>query len=211
MSSDEDQFGIANPVKFGMRIVLLDCMLHGVNNAVTGDVDGVGVLTFLDQMILCQLCGREVVLRHDAQSLTIELFRVRRVDVVGTKTSFDVTNQDLQVEASKCGYKRRRGIAMHQNHIRILGFKHFPNTVEDVRSNVKQSLTVLHDVEIIVRDYIENSQNLVEHLTMLRRNANNSLDTLACLELIYEWAHFYCFWPCAKDKHNCFHLITSYI
>lgn len=125
--------------------------------------------------------------------------------------SFDVTNQDLQVEASKCGYKRRRGIAMHQNHIRLLGFKHFLNTVEDVRSNVKQSLTVLHDVEIIVWDYIENSQNLVEHLTVLRRNANNSLDTLACLELIYEWAHFYCFWPCAKDKHNCFHLITSYI
>ena len=75
--------------------------------------------------------------------------------------------------------------------------------IEELSS--EQRLKILHDVEIIVRNYIEGRQNLVEHLTMLRRNADNSLDSLACLELIDERTHLDCFGSCTEDEHYFFH------
>ena len=205
---NENQFAVANPVQLRMRIVVPDSMLHGVDDGITRDIDGFRIFTFLDKVIRCQLCRGEVVLRHDANGLPVELLRVGRIDIVGAEAGFYMSDRNLKIEAGKSRHEGCGGVAMNKDHIGFLFFQYFPDPVQNIGRDIEQGLTVFHDVQIIVWNNVEGFQYLIQHLTVLGGNAYHGLNPFPCFQLVDERAHLDCFRSCAEDQHHLFQIST---
>ena len=121
-----------------------------------------------------------------------------------------MTYRDLCVEGSKGSCCGGGGIAMNEDYIRSALLKHITKTGEDACSYIGEVLTLLHDVEVVIRGDIKNAKHLVEHLTMLTCNAYYGLELLwSALEFFDQRTHFDCLWTGAEDEHYFFHYIDS--
>ena len=92
-----------------------------------------------------------------------------------------MAHRNLQVEAGQGGNKGGGSIAVNQHHIGPHLFQHFLDPVEDVGSDVKQGLLVLHDGQVIVRHHMERLQHLIQHLPMLAGDADDGFDVFSGL------------------------------
>ena len=202
---DEDQLSVAYPIQLRVRVVRAHRVLHRIDDRIARNEDRRGVLALAQKILRGELRRSKVKLADDADRLTVEFLGIRTVDVVGAQTRFDVTDGDLQIEAGKRSYKGRARISVDQNNIGLDLFKDSFDTAEDVRRDVKQRLLVLHNIQIVVRHDAEGRQDLVEHLTMLCRDADDRLQTFSFFQLVDQRAHFDCFRTCAENQHNLFH------
>ena len=116
---DENQFPISDPVEFRMRVVFPDRMLHCVNNGIPGNVDTVGVLTLFQQVFRCQFRGSEVILADDSYRLTVELFRIRAINIISSQASLNMPNRNLQIEACQGRHESCTGITVDKNYLRF--------------------------------------------------------------------------------------------
>ena len=78
-----------------------------------------------------------------------------------------MADRNLEVEASQGCDESGTRISMYQDHIRLLFLQNFLNPIQHTSRNIKQRLPILHNVQIIVRDYAEGTEDLIQHLTML--------------------------------------------
>ena len=116
--------------------------------------------------------------RNTSGYLTIHLLRPGAIDIMRTQPGFYMTDRNLLIECGKRRSGGGSGISMYQHHIRLHLFQHIPHTEKHTRGYVVQILIRLHDVQIIIRLYIKDMKHLIEHLPMLRCNANNCLELL---------------------------------
>ena len=107
-----------------MSIIGSHGMLHSVDNGVAGNVYLALILALSDEVFRCKRRRREVILRHNADRLTVEFLRIRRIQVVRAQSGLDVSHRDLQIEAGKSRHKCGAGIAVDKHHIRLFGFQH---------------------------------------------------------------------------------------
>ena len=94
---------------------------------------------------------------------------------------------------------------MNKYNIGLFFFKHLADALKNINSNIKKSLLILHDGEVIIRFYIKCAKNGIKHLTVLTGNANNSFYLFTALKLIDKRTHFYSLRTSAEDKHYFFH------
>src|SRR5262245_29866031 len=85
---------------------------HG-NHPIRGDT--------LTQEIVARLSGgRKMKCRGESYDTTIELLRPRRIEIVSTQTSLDMSNRNPVHEACSCSRCGRRGIPLNHNPIILL-------------------------------------------------------------------------------------------
>ena len=82
-----------------------------------------------------------------------------------------MTNRDLKVEASQRCYKGCGCITMDKYNIRLFLLQHFLDSIKNTCCDVKEGLTILHDIQIIIWNNTESLKYLIKHLTVLRCNA----------------------------------------
>ena len=145
---------------------------------------------FFLQILLTEGGGGKVVCGNAPCNLTIHLLRPRTVDVVGAQTSLNMTYRNLLIESSKCGCSTGGGIAVYQHHIGLALLEHIAHTSKNTGRDIVEVLPLLHDVQVVIGLHIKDSEHLVQHLTVLAGNTNDSLEIFRIfLELLHQWAH----------------------
>ena len=79
---DEDELVVSYPFKLRVSVVGADSVLHCIDNRVASNVDIVWITSLSQEIGFRERCRRKVVLADDRHSFSVELFRVRRIDVV---------------------------------------------------------------------------------------------------------------------------------
>ena len=93
--------------------------------------------------------------RQGPNQVAIQLLRVGIVFVVRPQPSFHVTDCDLPMKCDKSRRKCGCGVALHQHDIGSDLFQHPRQPLEYSLDDSVQGLGALHDVEIVVRTYLE--------------------------------------------------------
>ena len=79
---------------------------------------------------------------------------------------------DLAIKSRHGGGHGGGGISLHQHEIRSFSVQDALQRGQNPRRGLRQRLARRHDVQIVMRPYLESFQNLVEHGAMLRRHAD---------------------------------------
>ena len=99
---------------------------------------------------------------------------------------------------------------MDQDHVRPNLLQHRSDPLQDVHGDVKQSLLILHDGEIIIRLHPEGPQHLVQHLPVLTGHADHRFKLFrSALQFQHQRAHFGGLRPGAENQHDFFHRLFS--
>ena len=149
--------------------------------------------------------------RNTPGYLTVHFFGPRTVYIMCTQSGFNMPYGDLLVKSRQCSGCRGCSISMNQYYIRMNFFQDITHTQQYSGSNVVQILSLLHDIQVIIRLDIENMENLVKHFTVLSGYANQCFKLMrSFLELFHQRGHFYSFWTCSKNQKNSFHISIIY-
>ena len=173
MGRDEDQSAVRSPLQLGMSVILANRSLKSINGSVAGYVNSLRVFALLQKILFGKLCRSKIESTDDADRLTVEFLRIWAVDVICAQTGLDMSNRDLQIEASQSCDKSSGGISMNKNHIRLDLFQNIFYSAKDIRCDIEQSLLVLHDGQIVIRNNMEGLEDLIQHLTVLTGYADN--------------------------------------
>lgn len=199
---DEDEAGALSPIELGVGVALAHGGAQGVDAGVAGDPDpGLG-LALPEQILLARLRRGKVVLAHDVDRLAVELLRPGAVDIVRAQAGLDVAHGNLKVKARERRGEAGRGVSVDQDDIGPLVLEDGPELEQHVARHVEQRLARLHDRKVVVRSHAEDTQHLIEHLSMLAGHGHDGLKLIrACLQLIDERAHLDCLRAGAEDEH----------
>jgi len=103
------------------------------------------------------------------------------VAVVGAQTGFDVADSDLLIVRRKGGCETSGGIALNQHQVRRSLGEDLLKLGECPRGDLRQGLLGRHDVQVNVREHVENPQHLVQHLTVLASDDDLNIEAVAAL------------------------------
>ncbi len=75
--------------------------------------------------------------------------------------------------------------------------------------DIGKILPLFHYIQVVVGDYIEDAQNLVEHLAVLTGNRHNCAELfVAPLQFLHKRSHLYSLGTCAEHQHYRFHIVS---
>lgn len=205
VGGDEDKPVITRPFQLGMEIVFLHGMPHGVDDRVAGNVDGFRVLPLPDKIVGGELRWGEIVAADDPHRLAVELLRVRGVDVIGSQPGLHMADRDLQVEAGQRGSEGGRRVAVNENNVGAFRLQNCPNAAQDILCNIKKVLSVLHDIQVIIRDDPKGVQHLIQHLPVLGGDTDLDAQTGTLSQFQHERTHFNGLRSGAEDAQCFFH------
>ena len=107
---------------------------------------------------------------------SVHLLGEGRILVIGTKSRLHMPHGHLVVKGRQCAGKGGRGIAMHQNHIRLALLHHPLHAKERLGGDGGKGLALFHDVEVEVGLELKNLHNRIKHLPVLPCEAANALE-----------------------------------
>ena len=126
VAGDEDQFLLLVEVAELLCQFCLQCFValdpgddgkQRVDDGVPGDDDRARRDALVHEVLLAERGGGEVQPCDAAGHLPVDLFRPRRVDVVGPEPCLDVTDGNFLVEARQAGGERGRRVTVHQDQV----------------------------------------------------------------------------------------------
>lgn len=207
---DEDEAGALRPLELVVGIAIANGGAKGVDSRVAGNPDLRLRLALVQKVLLAGLSGGEIVLAHDVDRLTVELLRPGAEDVVRAQARLNVAHRDLQVEARERSGEAGRGIAVYEHDIGLLVLEDRLELEQHVARNVEQSLSRLHDGQVLGGFDVEHAKHLVQHLTVLTGDRHHRVELVGARpQLVYERAHLNGLRASAEDEHNFFHISLS--
>lgn len=207
---DEDEAGALRPLELVVGIAIANGGAKGVDSRVAGNPDLRLRLALVQKVLLAGLSGGEIVLAHDVDRLTVELLRPGAEDVVRAQARLNVAHRDLQVEARERSGEAGRGIAVYEHDIGLLVLEDRLELEQHVARNVEQSLSRLHDGQVVGGFDVEHAKHLVQHLTVLTGDRHHRVELVGARpQLVHERAHLNGLRASAEDEHNFFHISLS--
>ena len=125
------------PLQFRMRIILTNRSLQCINGRISRHIDSIRILAFLEKILPGQFRRCKIIGRDDTDRLSVKFFRIRRINIVGTKSCLHMPYRNLQIEAGQSRHKRSRSISMHQHHIWMHFLQHLFDPIQNVGGHVK--------------------------------------------------------------------------
>ena len=119
---------------------------------------------------------REMIRREAAGEATVHLFGKRFEGRGRPQARFHVTDRNFCVERSKRSRSRRRRVTMYEHDVGLRIAQNRLHALENARRDLRDRLIVSHDVEIVIRHDPKEGDQIVEHLPVLRRDADDRLD-----------------------------------
>jgi len=102
----------------------------------------------------------------------IHLLGKRLAQIVGAQACLHVSHGNLGIKGRKRAAQSCGCVALHDNHGWLLCAKNRLQARENARCGLEQRLARQHQVQIVIRLYMEGLQNLIQHLPMLRGDAD---------------------------------------
>ena len=123
-----------------------------------------------------------------------------------------MTDRDLCVEAGEGACGRGSGVAMNEDYVWATLHEDVTQTGEDACCDIGEVLTLLHDVEVVVRLDIEDGEHLVEHFAMLTGDAHDGFElSISLLKFLHKRTHLNGLGTSAKNEHYFLHIGIFYI
>ena len=159
--------------------VVLQAFTHreeGIDAGVAGHQDALVRDAFTQQVEPCRRGRREVHLGDGTYELAVHLLREGCIDVARAQARLHVRDLDLGVERGQCGHEGGGGVALHDQPAGTHLFQDGGQAVQHPRGDAGQGLVRPHQVEVEVRHDAEEVQHAVEHLAVLRGDADGDLE-----------------------------------
>ena len=137
-----------------------------------------------------------------ADEAAVHLLGERAVAIVCAQTGLDMADGYLRVERGERGGEGRARVAVDKDEIGAKLRKAALKTLERLDGDIGKCLVFAHDIEICVGPQAEAVHHGIEHLAVLRGDADEAFDALAALKLKRERRHFYCFRARAENGHD---------
>ncbi len=96
--------------------------------------------------------------------------------VVGAEAGFHMGDGDVMVKGGEGAAERAGGVALDDDQIGLLGRQDGFEAGEDARGGLGQRLAGAHEIEVMIRVDLKGGQDLIEHLPVLRGDADTGLD-----------------------------------
>ena len=122
-----------------------------------------------------------------------------------------MTDGDLHIEAGERGNEGSGSIAVDENNVGLHFFEDFADAFEDVDSNIKKGLLILHNGKVVIGRHVKGAEHLIEHLAMLAGDAEGNVEFGTLLQFKNEGTHFDRFRTGAENKHDFFHWDTPFL
>ena len=147
-----------------------------VDHRVSGDHDAA-----LADALAAEIAGRlggwgEVDVGERVGQRTVHLFGPRRAHIAGAQSRLHVSHRDLAVERGQRGGQGRRRIAVHQHAIGLEIVENPTHAAKHGLGDMGEVLVGAHNIQVIVRRYGEQGQDLVQHVAVLGGDADSGLD-----------------------------------
>ena len=189
-------------------VILLHRIEKGVDDRISYYENGAVLLVLAKQISPCRFRRRKVHIRKNAGELAVRLLRIGGKKISRPQARLHVAHFNLLVEGSQRRRKGGGGIAVHQYIVRLFPLQHILQPPEHPGGNVIERLAALHDVQIIVHRKVEKIHHLIQHFTVLGREAYLRFDFLVLQKLPDNRGHLDGFRPGAENGHY-FHTIPS--
>ena len=144
-------------------------------------------------------------------NLSVHFLRPWTVNIVCPKSCLDMPHRNLLIKSGQCRCRGSSRIPMNQNNIRSCFLQYIPHTSQHPCRNIVQILSLLHDIQIIIRFDVEYLQHLIQHFPMLSGYAHHSLYPFwLFLEFFHQRSHLDCLRTGAEDQHHFLHISSVY-
>ena len=149
--------------------------------------------------------------RQTPRQQPIHLLRPWAINIMCTQTSFHMSHRYLLIKSSQSCSCRSGSIPMYQYHIGLYLFQYITHTGQHTSGHIIQILSLLHDIQIIIRFDVEYLQHLIQHFPMLSGYAHHSLYPFwLFLEFFHQRSHLDCLRTGAEDQHHFPHISSVY-
>ena len=200
-------------VRMGGRLFKRERQVRGgeerVDDGIAREDDPVVRNVLSEEIIAVPFGRREVDVGDVAGQRPVHLLGPRGVLVVRPETRFDVADGDLVVERRKRRDERRRRIAVDEDEVGLLFFKDRIKAEQNAGGDRRERLAGLHQVQVVIGPEVEQAQDLVEHLAVLGRHAEDRVDARFAFEPFHERRHFDRFGARSEDRKD-FHSSSSF-
>ncbi len=160
-----------------------------VDDGVAGDGD-VAVGHALADQVRGRCRGRrEVPAGQPRRQAAVHFFRIGAVDIARAQSGLDVADRHLVVERRERGREGGGGVALHEHCVRTDPLHQRSEPRQRPDGDVGQGLARLHDVEVVVGRDLEDLEDLVEHLAMLRGHGDDGLEAVPLGEFRHDRRH----------------------
>ena len=153
-------------------------LLERVHDGVSGQVHASGWRALRPQGGRGPLRRREIGAGDDVDDASVHLLRERPVQVPGAQAGLDVPDGDAAVEGGDRSAHRRGRVALDEEPVGPALRQQRIERAEDPRRELARGLVVAHQVEIDVGRQVEQLEDLVEHLAMLRGRAEDDVEAV---------------------------------
>ena len=134
---------------------------------------------------------------------TVHFFREGLRHVSGSQTGLDVGHRNFTVESRQRSGERGGGIALDHDQVGPFGFEHRFERGQDARRESGERLARLHQVEVVIRRDGEGFEGVVEHLAVLRRDADLDRELRRPqAQVAHQWTKLNGFRPGAEDGQD---------
>ena len=178
-------------------------MMQRIDHRVSRNKDAALRHALRDKIRMRRRSRREVQCRDAAREASVHLLRKGGIDIVRPKSRLNMPDGNLMIVRGKRAGKGRRCIAVDEDKIGAVLLEHLVDAHHCARCDVKERLPCRHDIQIVIGNNVEETQHLIEHLTVLRRDERPRFD-LICMthELHDNGRHLNRLGTRAKDRHD---------
>ena len=173
---DENEAIVTDPIESLVMIVLVDGGFQSVDSGVAGDEDFLVFVEIFFEMFGANFGGSKKIFGDTVDDLAVDFFRKWRMDVISAEAGFDMADRNLLISGSESASHSGRRVAMNKHDVGPLFNKNFLDAGQSGGGDMRKGLVRAHDVKVVVGSDVENFENLVEHVAMLSRDADDRFD-----------------------------------
>src|SRR5262249_14897908 len=129
------------------------------------------------------LRGREMQGGKPGRYHTIHLLRERLCQIAGTQPGLDVADRNTTIERGQSATQRGCSITLDKYDIGRFLLKDRFQSSQNSRGRLFKTLTGQHQIQFVIRFYLEDIQNLVQQFSMLSGRAGPHLKTRTVAEV----------------------------
>jgi hypothetical protein len=149
-----------------------------VNARISGDGDRGGVHALAVEVLGCAFGGGEMKGGDPPGKDSVHFLGEGFMRIAGTESCLDMADGDFGVKGGQGAAEGGGGVALNEGDAGFLFGEDGFEGGDDTRRGLGEGLTGAHDVEVLVRGHVECVQNLVEHLAVLRGDADTDVEVI---------------------------------
>ncbi len=204
-----EQHNLFVPINFFTNIrpqirFQITAVRHGlqqsVNHGVPGDKNLLGGNAIMQQVLPGSFGRRKMEVRQLTGQTAVNLLGIGSIFIAGAQARFHMAHRNTLVKSGQSTGKRGCGIAVHQHHMRLFRSDNLLQPNQSPAGHIRQSLPVLHHIQVKIRVHIKTFQHLVQHFPVLGRHRHLGLKAAVCLQCFHQRRHLNCFRPRAENQ-----------